>query len=292
MNSNTVEMDALKVRLKNTWMAGDYAKFATYMYDAAVDFLADCAIEPGLRVLDVACGAGQTALPLARNGNRVTGVDIATNLVEAARGRAQAAGLDIQFDEGDAEALPYGDAAFDVVFSLFGAMFAPQPHKVAAELVRVSRPGGRIIMGNWTPGGFIGQMFKGMSGHVPPSPLMPPPTLWGDETAVRDRLGSVVSDLQLTRQMYPFKYPFSPAEVVKFFRINYGPTNRAFNALDEAGQAALQHDLEQLWANHNQATDGTTLVESEFLIVQAIARPMGTGQREVMKPLTRMSQLA
>jgi SAM-dependent methyltransferase len=273
--SNTPEMDALKVRLKNTWMSGDYAKFATYMYEGSKEWLTSLQIDPSARVLDVACGAGQTALPLARNGNMVTGIDIASNLVEVARQRAEAEGLRVQFDEGDAEALPYPDASFDVVFTLFGAMFAPQPHQVAAELTRVCRPGGRIIMGNWTPGGFIGQMFKTIGKHVPPSPLMPSPVLWGDAATVRERLGGLVADLRLTPRIFTFTYPFGPAEVVKFFRINYGPTNRAFAALeaDSVAQMALQHDLETLWAQHNRATDGTTRVESEFLVVQAVAHP-------------------
>jgi SAM-dependent methyltransferase len=179
-------------------------------------------------------------------------------------------GLSARFDEGDAEQLPYDDASFDVAFSLIGAMFAPQPHEVAAELARVCRPGGRIIMGNWTPGGFVGQMFMTMAAHVPPPQGIPSPTLWGDEAAVRARLGDYVSDLQLTRRLYPFKYPFSAAEVVEFFRQCYGPTNRAFNTLDADGQAALRHDLEQLWSEHNQATDGTLYLESEYLEVQAV----------------------
>lgn len=269
--SNTAEMDALKTRLKATWMAGDYAKFATYLQDGAIDFLNRINIPAGAKVLDIASGAGQTAIPLARHGVQVTGIDIASNLVEIARKRAQAEGLAIQFDEGDAEALPYEDASFDVVFSLIGAMFAPQPHKVAAEMARVVRPGGRIIMGNWTPGGFVGQMFKTMAAHVPP-PAMPSPALWGDEITVVERLGSYVTDLRMTRRLYPFKYPFGPAEVVEFFREYYGPMTRAFSALDADGQAALHRDLEQLWTRHNHATNGGVFVSSEYLEIQAVRR--------------------
>jgi SAM-dependent methyltransferase len=272
MVANTVDMDVLKPKLKATWMAGDYAKFATYLLPGALDFLASCNIPAGATVLDVACGAGQTAIPMAREGVKVTGIDIATNLVEAARKQAQEQGVQMQFDEGDAEQLPYADASFDVVFSLIGAMFAPQPHKVAAEMARVCRPGGRIIMANWTAGGFVGQMFKTMGKHVPPPQGMPPVMLWGDEATVQERLGEYVSDLQMTRRMYPFKFPFGEADVVEWFRAYYGPTNRAFASLDEAGQAALRRDLEQLWAQHNQATDGTINFGSEFLDVQAIRR--------------------
>lgn len=272
MNTNTVGMDALKTKLKGTWMSGDYAKFATYLVDGAMDFLAASNIPAGTKVLDVACGAGQTAIPMARQGIQVTGIDIASNLIAEARRRAQAEGLAVQFDEGDAEQLPYEDASFDVVFTLIGAMFAPQPHKVAAELARVCRPGGRIIMGNWTPAGFVGQMFKTMGAHVPPPPGMPSPLLWGDEATVRERLGDTVSELQITRRLYPFKYPFSAAEAVEFFREYYGPTNRAFSILDADGQAALRRDLEQLWSRHNQSPNGTISFGSEYLEVQAVRR--------------------
>ncbi|MBC7814976.1 MAG: class I SAM-dependent methyltransferase [Burkholderiales bacterium] len=270
MIANTADMIALKTRQKSMWMSGDYAKFATYLLPGAMDFLTYSNIPAGAKVVDVACGAGQTAIPMARNGSTVTGLDLAGNLIEAAKKRAQTEGLQIQFDEGDAENLPYDDASFDVAFSLIGAMFAPQPQLVADELARVCRPGGRIIMGNWTPSGFVGQMFKTMGKHVPPPQGVPAPTLWGDETTVGERLGDYVSDLKMTRRLYPFKYPFGAAEVVEFFRQYYGPTNRAFATLDADAQAALRHDLEQLWSQHNQATDGTMYLESEYLDVQAV----------------------
>jgi SAM-dependent methyltransferase len=263
-------MAALKTRLKAMWMAGDYGHFAKYLEPGAMEFFPRLRIAPGERVLDVACGAGQLALPAARAGAAVTGIDIATNLIEQARSRAQAEGLPIRFEEGDAEDLPYEDAAFDVVYSLIGAMFAPRPERVAAEFVRVCRPGGRIVMGNWTPGGFVGQMFKITGKHVPPPAGMPSPVLWGDEAAVRERLDDGIADLQLTRKMYPFKYPFPPSEVVEFFRTYYGPTNRAFAALDSDKQAALRNDLEQLWSAHNQASDGGTEIAAEYLEVAAI----------------------
>ncbi|GIK65641.1 MAG: hypothetical protein BroJett018_34350 [Chloroflexota bacterium] len=270
MSINTVDMDALKTRHKAMWMSGDYAKFATYLFEGAMDFLHLCHIPAGAKVLDVGCGAGQTAIPLARKGIHVTGIDIASNLIAEARKRAIAENLPIQFDEGDAEQLPYEDASFDIVFSLIGAMFAPQPQKVAAEFARVCRPNGRIIMGNWTPSGFVGQMFKTMSAHVPPPTGIPSPTLWGDEETVAGRLSPYVTDLHMTRRFYHFKYPFSVAEVVEFFREFYGPTNRAFSTLDAHKQAALRADLEQLWSQHNLAKDGTVLLKAEYLEVQAI----------------------
>jgi len=264
------EMETLKARLKATWMAGDYGTFAKYLEPSALEFLARIPVPAGTRMLDVACGAGQISIPAARAGARVTGVDIATNSIEQARARAQDEGLDARFDEGDAEMLPYEDASFDVVASLFGAMFAPRPERVAAELVRVCRPGGRIVMGNWTPEGFVGQLFKIIGKHVPPPALMPAPLLWGDEATVRERLSDGVAELELTKRRYPFYYPFPPSEVVEHFRTYYGPTNRAFSALDEAGQDALRRDLEQLWAEHNSETDGTTRYDSEYLEVVAV----------------------
>jgi len=270
MTNLSPEMETLKTRLKATWMAGDYGHFAQYLEPGAMEIFKRLNIQPGERMLDVACGAGQLALPMARAGAIVTGVDIAANLIEQARARAAAEGLNIQFDEGDAEELPYPDESFDTVLSLIGAMFAPQPHRVAAELVRVCRRGGRIVMINWTPGGFVGQMFKTNGKHVPPPPNMPPPVLWGDEAAVQERLRDGIADLRLTRRLYPFKYPFGVPEVVEFYRTYYGPTQRAFATLDAQGQAALRRDLESLWSSHNRATDGTTHIESEYLEVRAV----------------------
>ena len=274
MNSITAEMtpkiESLKTRLKATWMSGDYGHFATYLEPGALEFLSHINIQPGARVLDVACGAGQTAIPLSRAGAKVTGVDIATNLIEQARARAQAENLDACFDEADAEMLPYDDSSFDIVVSLIGAMFAPRPDLVAAELKRVCRPGGKIIMGNWTPTGFVGQMFKTHGKHVPPPAIMPPPVKWGDEEIVHERFKDGISHLKLNRQLYPFRYPFSPSEVVEFFRTYYGPSYKAFAALDAEKQSALREELEQLWTEHNIATNGTTLIESEYLEVVAI----------------------
>lgn len=266
----TPEMAALKTRLKATWESGDYGHFATYMLPGALDFLSRITVEPGVRILDVACGAGQTAIPMARAGAKVTGIDLAGNLVEQARARAKAEKLDAHFDEGDAEQLPYEDASFDMTISLIGAMFAPRPDLVAAELKRVTRPGGKIIMGNWTPSGFVGQMFKVMGKHVPPSPLMTPPVKWGDEETIRERFGNGFAHLKVSRHRYPFKYPFSPAEVVEFFRQYYGPTFKAFAVLEGEKQAALRYELEELWEAYNTATDGSTSVMSEYLEVVAV----------------------
>lgn len=263
------EMAALKTRLKAMWMAGDYGHFARYLEPGAVEFLAGLEIEPGQRVLDAACGTGQLALPAARAGAMVTGIDIATNLIDQARSRAWAEGLDVRLEEGDVEDMPYDDAGFDLIVSLIGAMFAPRPERVVAEFIRLSRPGGCIDMGNWTPQGFVGRMFKTIGRHVPPPATMPSPVLWGDEDTVRARLDDGVADLRLARKLYPLEYPFPPAEVVEFFRAYYGPTNRAFAALDADGQAALRAEMEQFWSESNLSGDGGTRVDAEYLEVIA-----------------------
>lgn len=265
------DIDALKTRLKATWMAGDFGLIAKSYEAGAAEFVRRLGLASGARVLDVACGTGNLALPAARTGATVTGADIATNLLEQARSRAAAEGLTVAFDEGDAERLPYPDASFDAVISMFGVMFAPRPELAAAELLRVCRPGGRIALANWTPTGFIGRMFKTIAGHVPPPAGVPSPIQWGDEAKVRERLGSGTTDLRTTPRMIAFEFPFGPAEVVEFWRVYYGPTNRAFEALasDPARQAGLRADLERLWSEHNRADGGPTRVESEYLEVTA-----------------------
>ncbi len=263
----TPEMSALKTRLKTVWESGDYGVFAKYLEKGALEFFERLNIQPGTRLLDVACGAGQLTLPAARKGIQVAGLDLAANLVQQARARADDEGLKIQVDEGDAEALPYPDASFDVVMSLIGSMFAPRPDLVASEMIRVCKPGGRIIMGNWTPAGHIGQMFKVIGKYAPPPQIFPSPLLWGDEATCRQRLGTGVMALNITRSLYPFEYPFAPAKVVDFFIEYYGPTNRAYRSLDEVGQKALHEDLTALWTLNNVATDGTTRVLAEYIVV-------------------------
>lgn len=272
MSTMTAEMQALKERLRATWMSGDYADFARYMEAGALEFLDRMALAPGTRLLDVGCGAGQIAIPAARAGVRITGVDIAENLIEHARGRAATEGLTASFDVGDAEALPYPDGQFDVVVSLIGAMFAPRPERVAAELIRVARPGGRIVMANWTPAGHVGQMFKIIGKYVPPPPLMPSPMLWGDEEVARERLREGTGQVQAVRRLYPMQYPFGPAEVVELFLSKYGPTVRAMAVLDDAGKADLRGELTQLWTGANTATDNTTRVPAEYLEISAIRK--------------------
>jgi len=263
-------IDELKTKLRATWIAGDFGEIAKSYARGAAEFVRGLNLKPGTRVLDVACGTGNLALPAARLGAVVTGLDIAPNLLEQARETAKREGLNVQFDEGDAEKLPYADASFDAVITMFGAMFAPRPELVAAELKRVCRPGGLIAMANWTPTGFIGQMFKMVASHVPPPQGMPSPVLWGSEEVVQERLAEGTSNLETSRQTIHFEYPFSPAKTVDHFFVYYGPSYKAFTALDESGQNALRRDLAQHWTTHNRATDGSTDVPSEYLKVTAV----------------------
>jgi SAM-dependent methyltransferase len=247
-------------------MAGDYDRFSRFMENDARFFYERLDVPPGAHLLDVACGSGQLALIAAREGVRVTGVDIAENLIARAQARSMAEGIPARFRVADAESLPFPDASFDVVASLIGAMFAPRPHLVAQELTRVCVPGGTIAMANWTAEGFIGKMFKTIAKFIAPSGI-PSPLLWGDEAVVRDRLGSQVCDLRLARRHYTFDYPFPPSGVVNFFRLYYGPVNRAFASLDRAGRKNLHKELEAIWSAHNRGRDGFTLVAAEYLEV-------------------------
>ena len=270
MGTAAPDIDALKARMRESWMAGDFGVIARYAEAAEEEFIDHLQLKPGTRALDVACGTGNTAIPAAKRGAKVTGVDIASNLLVQARERAQQDGVAVEFREGDAEQLDFPDASFDVVLSVFGAMFAPRPERVAAEFLRVCRPGGTIAMGNWTPTGFVGNMFRVTAKHVPPPQGIPAPSLWGDEDVVRQRFGSGAGQITCTRRTCDFAYPFPPAEVVQLFRKYFGPTKVAFSRLDANGQAALAADLERMWTEQNQAKDGSTLIPAEYLEVHVI----------------------
>lgn len=262
-------IEQLKAGLRATWMAGNYDIFSRYMESDAILFFRRIGIQPSQRVLDVGCGTGQFALIAARAGAHVNGCDISANWIARARERAQQENLSACFEEADAEALPYRDAQFDVVASLIGAMFAPRPDCVAAELTRVCRPGGTIAMANWTAQGFVGKMFKTISKYIAPNG-MPSPLLWGDENVVRERFQNGILDVQCKLRFYQFEYPFPPETVVEFFRENYGPMSRAFDSLDPQGQARLKAELVELWASHNRAVGNGTLVDAEYLEVIAL----------------------
>ncbi len=269
MNTTMPDLATLKERMKATWEAGDFGEVAKSIESHAEDFMDRRDVGPGKHVLDIACGTGNLALPAAGAGASVVGIDLAGNLVKQARERAQREGLDIRFDEGDAEALPYADAEFDLCVSMYGIMFAPRPEVATTELLRVCRPGGTIALANWTPEGFIGRMLKVVGGHVSPPPGVPSPLLWGQDEAVRERLGDGVSALATQRVPVWFEYPFPPAETVAFYRRYYGPVQRAFKALSGEDAETLERDLVALWSEHNTADDGTTRVEAEYLEVVA-----------------------
>ena len=266
-----IESDPLTERVRATWTSGDFGRVAKGYERGAGEFIARLQLASGERVLDVACGTGNLTLPAARTGAAVTGIDIAPNLVAQAQAKAVKQRLSINFDVGNAEQLPYANGAFDTVVTMFGAMFAARPERAAAELLRVTRAGGRIAMANWTPTGFIGEMLKTTVRYVPAPAGISSPLLWGTEDRVRERLGAE-SYLSFTRRIMTFEYPFGPEEVVNLFRLWYGPTLRAFAALEEDGREGLRRDLEALWVDHNRATDGTTRVQSEYLEVIAVVR--------------------
>ncbi len=272
MSSAAFSMEQIKTSMRTAWMAGDFGVVAKTNAGIGEEFVDRLNLPAGAHVLDVACGTGNLTIPLARRGAVATGVDIAANLLQQARERANNEGLDVSFDEGDAEQLPYEDASFDAVVTMFGAMFAPRPEVVAAEFARVLKPGGMLAMANWTPDGFSGRMFKVGSQHAPPPPGIPPPVLWGDDATVRQRLGDAFTNIETYSVPTEFNLPTNPEGAVAFFRRYFGPTQVAFNRLDEAGQQAFTSDLIALWSEANIAPDPAdhTVVPNEFLEVRAV----------------------
>ena len=260
---------ALREALAGMWATGDYARVAEPLAASSEAFLDRLGVRPGERLLDVACGTGQIAIPAARRGAEVTGLDLTEAWLDVARSRAAAEGLEIRFDQGDAEAMPYPDAVFDRVVSLIGAMFAPDPARAASELARVCRPGGSIAMGNWTAEGFVGAFFGTVARHVPP-PEIPSPLLWGDEATVADRLGAHAAGIEMRRAMLRFDYPTGPRGIVDHYAEHFGPVATAFAALDGQGRAALAADLEALFETWGEpAADGGMTVDAEILEVLA-----------------------
>lgn len=267
---SAADLTTIKSKMKATWEDGDYAGFASYMEPGATDILDGWAIPHGATLLDIGCGSGQSAIPAARSGFKVTGIDIADNLIDHARERARYEDLPATFDVGDAESLPYDDNRFDAVISMIGAMFAPQYDKVALEMGRVCKSGGRLHMANWTPEGFAATMFKCVARYAPPAAGIQSPALWGVEDIVTQRLEKDFTDFTLERKFYPrWTYPFDTRELVELFRHKFGPVKRAFDSLNQHDQNALRAELEDIYQAHNIATDGRTEIRGEYLDVSA-----------------------
>lgn len=262
---------------KALWEKGDFTRIAATMRESGESLVAQLGITKGMRVLDLGCGDGTTAIPAARLGAKVLGVDIASNLVNAGTLRAVKEGLaNVTFEEGDASDLRYQkDQSFDLVVSIFGAMFAPRPHDVAREMVRVTRAGGRIVMGNWIPNDptLVAQILRISSAYTPPPPAgFVSPMLWGVESQVLDRFseaGISASNVGFQRNTYTFNFEGSTSEFVAMFRTYYGPTMNAFEAAGKAGKAdALQKELEDLFRSQNQSgTSRRTVIPATFLRV-------------------------
>lgn len=261
--------DALTARARAVWTGADFHPIARSFAPGAEEFIARLGVQPGEAVLDVACGTGNLAIPAARAGATVTGIDIASNLLAQARLDARAANCTVQFDVGDAEALPYASGQFDTTVTMFGAMFAYRPERAAAELLRVTRAGGRVAMANWTPEGFVGEMLRVHAGVVSPPAGVPSPLEWGREPKVRERFGDKVRAVDCTRRTLELRFPFPPAAVTELFATCYGPTVATLKAADPDGASRLRSELTRLFQQHNLATDGTTAVSGEYLDVQA-----------------------
>jgi ubiquinone/menaquinone biosynthesis C-methylase UbiE len=264
-------MSAIKERMHKVWTSGNYAKIGNPIAIMGELLCEATDLRSGDTVLDVATGSGNTAISAARRFCDVTGMDLAPESIEHARRRAEAEGMDITFEVGDAEDLHYPDASFDVVLSTIGVMFCPNQEKAASELLRVCKPGGKIGLSSWTPDGFTGNMLRTVGKHVPPPPGVKPPSLWGTEERLRELFGEGTSSLETTRRTYNFRYP-SPEHFVDWFRNYYGPTVRAFAALEPEGQDALARDLKELLEERNVSGDGTLVVPSDYLEMVAVKR--------------------
>jgi ubiquinone/menaquinone biosynthesis C-methylase UbiE len=263
------DFEAIKTRQQGTWSSGDYAVIGTTLQIVGESICEAVDVSAGEQVLDVAAGNGNATLAAARRGCRVTASDYVPALLERTRARAAAEGLTIDVREADAEALPFADASFDVVLSTFGVMFTPNQEQAAAELVRVCRPGGRIGLTNWTPEGFIGQMFKIVGKYAPPPAGVRSPLQWGTEARLAELFGSNVQAIDAQRRDFVFRYR-SAEDWLDTFRTYYGPTYKAFGALDDAGQKAFASELLALANEHNTSKTGALRVPSEYLEIVVV----------------------
>jgi len=263
------DLTLVKQRQQQMWASGDFHAIAT-MIQPVADVLCDAVdLQAGWRVVDVACGSGNAAIAAARCSCDAVGIDYVPALLERGRRRAEAEGLDVELLEGDAEAIPFPDGSFDAVLSVFGSMFAPNHPQAAAELTRVCRPGGRIGLATWTPEGFVGQMLKVVGGHVPPPKGVASPILWGSESYLRELFGDEVESLTARERTFTWRFR-SPEGLVDYFRTYYGPTLKAFEALDDGGREALYADLVDLVRRHAGASAGPVAVPSTYLETVAV----------------------
>jgi len=261
-----VDFDAVKKRQQATWASGDFAIIGTTLQIVG-ELLAEAAdVRAGERVLDVAAGNGNATLAAARRFAHVTSTDYVPDLLDKCALRARAQGLDIQLQVADAEALPFEDGSFDVALSTFGAMFTPEPSRAAREMLRVVRRGGRIGMANWTPEGFIGQLFRVIAAYVPPPAGVPSPMLWGTEPRIVELFGPQATDIRCVRRNLNFRY-LSPAHWIEVFRKFYGPTLKAYAALDPARQEKLTTDITALLERLNVGGPNSLVVPGEYLEV-------------------------
>jgi SAM-dependent methyltransferase len=259
----TVDLAAVKGKQQAAWSAGDYAVVGTTLQIVGESRCEALDLRPGARVLDVAAGNGNATLAAARRWADVTSTDYVPALLERGRARASAEGLPVKFEQADAEKLQYADASFDVVMSTFGVMFTPDQEKAASEMARVCKPGGRIGLANWTPGSFIGELFKLMGRYVPPPAGVKSPALWGTEERLRELFGKELGSIAIERKDYVFRYR-SAAHWLEVFRTFYGPMQKAFGAVDAARQDSLATDLIALAERFNRATDGTLVAPGEY----------------------------
>ena len=266
-----VDLNAVKTRQQAAWSSGDYAIIGTTLQIVGEQLAEACDLRTDQKVLDVAAGNGNATLAAARRGCLVTSTDYVSTLLERGAERAKAEGLNVTFETADAESLPYADASFDAVVSTFGVMFTPDHAKAAAEMARVCRPGGHIGMANWTPEGFIGQVFKTLGRFVPPPPDVLPPSRWGVESHLRTLFGDKAASVAITPRLFNFRYR-SPAHFIDVFRTWYGPVHKAFAALPPEGAAALEKDLTELMNGLNRAGLDSLIVPSEYLEIVVTRR--------------------
>jgi SAM-dependent methyltransferase len=264
-----VDFSAVTEIQQQVWSEGDFAKIGISAQIVAEELCEAIEVVPGERLLDVACGAGNGAIAAARRNLEAVGLDYVPALLERARERAAAEGYEIEFVEGDAQELPFEDASFDVVISTFGAMFAPDQERAAQELLRVTKPGGRIGMANWPPRGLVGAgVFKIAAEHVPPPPGVTPPVLWGTEERLRELFSDGISDLQLNERHLMFRY-FSPEQWLEHFRTYFGPMKVAFGRVGDEAAVALENDLLELMRSNNRAGDRALIAPAEYVEVVA-----------------------